>query len=186
MPPQTSSEDAMKLRAVACATLVLGSFLLGSAQESPSKAVVRKERVHDVPTPGVLAPLRHEVGERLSIDAPDDSFLPSDAVGVDPETGAKYRLGELLVRFKSNASEGARAQALQLTGRSRVTRVLAADWRLVSFESGSSLGDAAGLLARSGVVDEVALNYILVEFADTLLGPRVGYIQRKYRPLAED
>jgi serine protease len=161
MSPQTSSEDAMKIRIVACAALVLGSFLLGTAQQSPSQTVVRKERMHDVPTPGLLAPLRHEIGDRLNIDAPDDGFPPSIAVGVDPETGAKYRLGELLVRFKSNAGEGARAQALQLTGRSRVTRVLAADWRLVSLESGTSLSDAAGALARSDVVDDVALNYIL-------------------------
>jgi serine protease len=153
----------MRTRLAALAVLSLAPILLVSAHQEPtqSSGAARKERMNDVPTAGVLGPLRTEAAERISIDAIPELPAVPDAWDVDPTTGAQYRRGELLVRFRAGTSDAARAQALQRSGRSRVVRTLPADWQLVAVDVGLSLGDIASALGSSAAVAQVALNYRL-------------------------
>jgi serine protease len=154
----------MTKRLLAVVVLAGGAGVLALAQQPASPVdTLRKERLIDVGTPGVLLPLRTTPVERPVLDgAIDPSTVPivPDLWETDPATGARYRRGQLLVRFRNTASSSARVLALQ---RSRATRVatlsLPNNWELVSGSEGTSLTDTADALLRSGAAEQVSLNY---------------------------
>lgn len=119
----------------------------------------RKARMHDVPTPGVLQPLRTAPATRLSLDLPGETISMPALWELDAATGAYYRRGELLVQFKDGVSPTVRTQTLERSGASRMARTLPKNWELIAIQDGRPFADAADALARSGAVDQVSLNY---------------------------
>jgi serine protease len=136
-------------------------FSLAPAAISQNTPAAPKARMHDVATPGVLLPLRSEPGERLSIESSGETVSLPDVWQFDPNTGGYYRRGELLVRFKESIPATIRSQTLQVSRASRVLRTLPNNWELVSVERETALSEAIDALNRSGVVEEVSLNYLL-------------------------
>ena len=140
------------------AAIVLGS-LVGFAQQpqSPPRSIGSKQRMNDVPTPGRLGGLRTEPRPRLEVDATGVDVSLPHVWDVDPATGAEYRRGEVLVRFKPGANVTLRARALQSVRSRRVVRSLG-EWSLVELDPGTPTSDAIRLLRSSAAVADAALN----------------------------
>jgi serine protease len=154
----------MTRRLLAVVVLAGATGLLAVAQQ-PTVPIdaARKERLSDPGTPGVLLPLRTEAVERPVLDGSiDTTTLPvlPDIWETDPATGARYRRGQLLVRYRHAASASARALALQRSGSARIaTMPLPDNWELVAVPESASLADTAAALMRTGAADQVSLNY---------------------------
>jgi serine protease len=159
-PATPSGSDIMTNRphAIVILATVLVSLASGGQLASQSSPT-RRERMHDVPTAGVLQPLRTEIGERSSIETTGVTLSVADVWDVDPATGASYRRGELLVRFKDGLPAEARVQALQRSRTSRIVRTLPENWELVAVDRATSLTQTIDALTRSGVVEQVSMNY---------------------------
>jgi serine protease len=132
----------------------------GHLASQPSQAG-RRERMHDQPTPGALQRLRTEIAERPSIDTDGVTLSMPDVWETDPATGASYRRGELLVQFKDGISAETRLQTLDRSRASRMVRTLPENWELVALDRGTSLSQAVDALTRTGVVEQMSLNYRL-------------------------
>jgi serine protease len=146
----------MKLRSVTIVTLVAAVTLLVSTQQ-PTGQTVSKERLYDVPTPGVLHGLRTEPAE-LPIEPPITNVPSPDAWEFDPSVGEYFRRGELLVQFKNNATTTQRTLALQRSGATRAGRSLPKNWELVTVDP-EDLAGTLNLLTHNDTVIEVAKNY---------------------------
>jgi serine protease len=138
--------------------LVLFPIVFTSAQP---RGAPQKTRVGDVPTPGILLPIRTSPPVQISIDASGVTVSPPAVWEKDPVTGAEYRRDELLVRFTSGADARVRLQALQANRASRVARILAGGWEVARLEPGTTAAEAMAGLSRHAAVDAVALNYRL-------------------------
>jgi serine protease len=87
-------------------------------------------------------------------------ILPgSDAWELDSDTGAEYRRGEVLVRFRTGADAIARDRAVRTVRGRRLARPLTGDWNLVHLDPRVRPREAARALRASGDVVEVSLNY---------------------------
>ncbi len=137
---------------------VLAAIALLASVQQPTGQTVGKERLHDVPTPGVLQSLRTEPAE-LPIEPPDSNVPAPDFWELDPETGAYFRRGELLVKFKNGATTTQRTLALQRSGTTRAGRSLPQNWELVSLDQTSNLSRSIDSLTRNDTVAQVARNY---------------------------
>ena len=113
----------------------------------------------DVPTPGRLGGLRTEARPRLDLDATGVSVSLPDVWETDPATGAQYRRGEVLIRFRPGANTTLQARALQSV-RGRRLRSLG-DWALVQLDPSTLSSDAIRVLRASAAVADVSLNYRL-------------------------
>jgi serine protease len=151
----------MTRRLLVVALLAGSTGLLAVAQQptAPIEAP-RKERLNETATPGVLRPPRTTPVELPVIDdSVAQSPWPQDFWEIDAATGARYRRGQLLVKFKEGASTPARAQAMQRSGTSRIaTMPLPQNWELVA-TADASLEETSAALIRSGSVETVSLNY---------------------------
>ena len=97
---------------------------------------------------------------RATVDRDDRcDAVHAGRMEIDRATGASYRRGELLVRFKDGLPAEARVQALQRSRTSRMLRTLPENWELVALDRGTSLTQTIDALTRSGVVEQVSLNY---------------------------
>src|SRR5688572_19645022 len=146
---------------VLAATVVLGGLAV-FAQQPPSapRSIGSKQRMDDVPTPGRLGGLRTEARPRLDLDATGVSVSLPDVWEVDPATGAQYRRGEVLVRFRPGANVALQARALQSVRGRRVVRSLG-DWALVQLDPATPSSDAIRVLRTSAAVADVSLNFRL-------------------------
>jgi serine protease len=135
--------------------------LAASAQQPqvPTGTAGSRQRIHDVPTPGRLGGLRTESAPRISIPSSGSTYSPPDGWGIDPATGAEYRSGEVLVRFRLGVSAALRARALQRARGERVLRTLPGDWSLVRLEAGIPAMNALGALRDGTEVLEATLNF---------------------------
>jgi serine protease len=154
----------MTKRLLAVVVLAGGTGVLALAQQPTAPVdAPRKERLSEWDTPGVLLPLRTTPIEVPAVDGSvDPSTLPAlpDIWDIDPATGARYRRGQLLVKFRTAATAAARAQAMQRSGTSRMaTPALPDYWELVAAPEGMPLSETASALMRSGAAQEVSLNY---------------------------
>jgi len=129
-----------------------------TAQSPPSGARIR---MNDVPTPGVLQRLRMTPPDPLPSLTPNAIEPLASPWDVDPQTGAEYRRGELLVQFKAGTSTSARAQALQASRGARSLRTLPANWEVIGLDPASETLDAMRTLRRSAAVQQATLNYRL-------------------------
>jgi serine protease len=77
---------------------------------------------------------------------------------VDPDTGATFRRGQVLVRFKEGADAVGRTLALRSSGASRAIRTLG-DWTLYELASSTSAEQALDALRRNRDVEDASLNY---------------------------
>ena len=116
-------------------------------------------RIGDVGTAGVLRSLRTAPDERLAVDASGVTVSLPEVWDVDPVSGAQYRRGELLVRFRPGANADIRAHARQISRSSRIVRTLPENWELLQLERGASLTEAIAALGGINAVDHVSLNY---------------------------
>jgi serine protease len=140
--------------------LLSATCLLALSPQPAAQNSVRKERTHDIATPGALAPLR-TVAVTRPFEPPQLPLELPQLWDVDPATGAQYRRGELLVRFKDGASQALRVQALQRRGATRRTRALPEHWELVAVARDGDIPGAAADLARDPAVQQVSMNYRL-------------------------
>src|SRR5690606_36550721 len=113
-----------------------------------------KQRMHDVPTPGMLRGLRTEAGPRPTIDATGVVVPAPDVWDTDPLTGAQYRRGQVLVRFTGGATAAMRASSLRTAGGRRAARALPGNWSLVELEDGVSARDAIRRLRADRAIPE--------------------------------
>ncbi len=151
----------MHIRAACLASIVVAAALVPAAQQLPESAASarRKQRIHDIPTPGHLGGLRIEAAPLLEIDTQGAAVDLPQVWAVDPATGSEFRRGELLVRFKDSVDSISRAQALRSSGGGHIAQSLAANWSLVQLDSGTLEVDASAALAKNADVAEVSLNY---------------------------
>jgi serine protease len=150
----------MNVRIIGALVLSAAAVALTAAQQPGSPPSARKERVNQSGTPGVLRPLRRTPPTTFTIDT-DGITLPDDGTAIDPDTGARYRRGELLVQFNEGASASARAQALQAGRASRVPRTLVKDWELVALDPRVDLAQAIETFRGLESVRDVSLNYLV-------------------------
>jgi serine protease len=153
----------MNIRLLAALLLIGTAATLTTAQQpaSPIEPRARKERVNQAGTPGVLRPLRRTPSTPTFTIDTDGITLPDDGTAIDPSNGARYRRGELLVRFEPGASTAARAQALRAGRATGILRTLAKDWELVALDPATSAEQAADALRGSEGVRDVVLNYVM-------------------------
>ncbi len=156
----------MVMRAASLAFVLLSATLLSTAQEparppQPAASNGQRQRLHDVPTPSVLQGLRTTPYAPIEVNAGGRTVNVPEYWAIDPATGAAFRRGELLVRFRDDVDAITRAQALRANGASRIVRTLPGHWSLVQLERDTPARLAAdGFAARPDVV-EVSLNYRL-------------------------
>jgi serine protease len=148
----------MKKHVLATALLLWVAAMFPRAQQPSAQGSASKQRLNDTPTPGVLLPLR--TGPvvppfELSVSP---AAVP-DGWDLDPATGAYYRRGELLVRFRPGASQMLRAMALQRGGARRMPDILPPNWERVAVDAVERTAEAMTTLRQSGTADEVTLNY---------------------------
>lgn len=123
-----------------------------------------RERMNDVPTPGVLQGLATGPANRLDVPVPANQEAIPSAWELDPSTGSYYRSGELLVRFKEGTGGAAQAVALRDSGASRVAKVLPEGWEIVELAARTPETDALTAIRESGVVENASLNYRMTTF----------------------
>ena len=140
---------------------VVAAVLVGSAEQQPTTSIPfgRKARINDVPTPARFSGLRTQPATRLDIDPTGLQISIPQNWSVDPSTGAQYRPGEVLVRFRNGVDASLRAQAVQVARGRRVTRSLPGNWNLVELEPGASAADSIRTLLRRREVADATLNY---------------------------
>jgi serine protease len=157
----TRGVTGMYVRILGMLSVLATAVLVGVAQGPTvsNGAFGTKERSHDVPTPGVLSGLRTHAPDRPSIDTTGSDIAEPSVWEVDPDTGAQYRRGELLVRFKADVDSAIRVRALESNRGTRLLRVLEGNWSLASVDSGVSLPQIMTALRSAPEVEEVALNF---------------------------
>lgn len=151
----------MRSRSLGFAALVVTTGLVGLAQqrqEPPTRSAF-KQRTHDVPTPGRLGALRSEMPPPMTVDASGVAVPRPDVWDVDPVTGAQYRRGEVLVRFREGADAIGRLRALRTARGTRAARSAGGDWTLVELEPGTEPREAIRALRAGGDIAEASLNY---------------------------
>jgi serine protease len=136
-----------------------GLTVLGAQQPNPSQPGA-KHRTHDIPTRGSFSNvLRTEQRARPQIDTAGRSLDRPQLWATDPSTGAQYRRGQVLVKFRLNADTAARSRAIQSAGGGRVVRALPASWHVVELQDATDpVQSVRALRARSEVIS-ASLNY---------------------------
>ena len=140
----------------AIAAVVVG---LAEQQQSISISPGRKARMNDTPTPGRLGGVRRDPLPRIDIDTTGFQGSVPDRWGLDPATGAQYRAGEVLVRFKNGVNASLQLRAMQAGRGRRIARSLPGNWKLVELESGASARDSVIALRTRTEVAEATLNF---------------------------
>lgn len=123
---------------------------------APAGAARREVLAGDTPV-AVLEGLRTTPVEPLEIDATGFEYSPPEVWGTDPETGAQYRLGEVLVQFHEEVSSAERLQALAAVP-SRDRRAIApGNWERVEVDGDAR--EAASVLRGHPAIRSAVLNY---------------------------
>ena len=141
---------------VAMAAVVVGS---ADQQQPTSISPGRKARMNDTPTPGRLGGVRRDPLPRLEIDATGFQGTVPDSWQIDPVTGAQFRRGEVLVRFRNGVSATLQLRAMQAGRGRRIARSLPGSWNLVELEPNASARDSVSALRRRPEVAEATLNF---------------------------
>ena len=141
------------LPVVALALLVLAETHLTSQQ------LILRERMNDAPTPGILDGLADNSTPR-PIFEPDPAApaVPNPWV-LDSTTGARYRAGEILVKFREGAGSSARLFALRQADTDSVLRALPERWELVQLRDQRGIETALDSLQHDPAVEDVSPNY---------------------------
>ena len=142
---------------VAVAAAVVGSS--ADQQQAASPTHGRKARIHDIPTAGRLGGIRTEPLPRISVDTTGLRVSVPETWQRDPVTGAQYRPGELLVRFRSGVNASVRNFAMQTARGRRIVRSLPGNWSLVELEPDASADASLRALRTRPEVAEAALNF---------------------------
>jgi serine protease len=136
-----------------------GLTAVGAQQPIPSQSGV-KRRTNDVPTRGSFSNvLRTEPAARPQIDVTGRSIDRPDLWATDPATGAQYRRGQVLVKFRLNADTAARSRAIQSAGGGRVARALPASWSVVELQAAADPVQSVRTLRARTEVITASLNY---------------------------
>jgi serine protease len=149
----------MYTRFIGLLIAVVGAVAVTTAQQPPLSGGARKVRMHDVPTPGSFGGLRREARARLQIDAGGVVLAASNAWDVDPSTGAQYRRGEVLVRFRDGVSPALRQRAMDAGRARRVSRTLPGNWNLVELQDSGSTTQSLAALRAAPEVLSATLNF---------------------------
>lgn len=148
----------MYIRFLGLLIAVAGAVAVGSAQQQPASGA-RKVRMNDVPTPASYGGLRREARPRMTIDASGITAVVPNAWETDPVTGAQYRRGEVLVRFRDGISPALRQRAMD-AGRARgVRRTLPGNWNLLELQDGVPTGQSLATLRAMPEVATATLNF---------------------------
>jgi serine protease len=147
-----------RLLAVAAA---ITAVVVVSAEQQPTTTIPfgRKARINDVPTPARFSGLRTRPVSRIDIDTTGLQLALPQTWAVDPSTGAQYRPGHVLVRFRTGVSDSLRMQTLQLARGRRVARSLPGNWTLVELDPGASAADSIRALRGRREVADATFNY---------------------------
>ena len=139
--------------------VALATLASGSAAQQPAPPSGGKVRMNDIPTPGTLGGLRTESAPRPQLDASGAPMSVSSAWSVDPVTGAEYRAGEVLVRFRTFTSAAQRTAALNAGRARRVAHTLPGNWNLVELDANAVANDSVAALLELPEVWSASLNY---------------------------
>jgi len=131
---------------------------------SGAASPTREIRLDPVTALGTLEGRQPEGLPVLSLGAPGAELLPSDVWEVDPRTGAWFRKGELLVRFRPDAAAGQRANAMAAARANHVIAHLPDGWEQVAVRAGESAEEAVAALRQDTSVAQVSLNYRATTF----------------------
>ena len=148
----------MYIRILTALAVITGIALTLDAQ-GPMQHRVRV--TSDSPTPGRLAGIRTQASPRISPDVTGLQVDLPETWAIDPQNGAQYVPGELLVQLRERAEQPERTEAFRRGFVRPTGRRLAGDWQLVRVERGVSVADAVRVLRRDAAVRDVALNYRL-------------------------
>jgi serine protease len=147
------------LEVFAPAVALVAVVTISAQQQPPDRPGGSKERLNDIPTPGVLGGLAVERTPTLSPDTTGMSITLPERWEVDRNSGAAYRRGEVLVRFRDGVGANTRTLVLQATRTRRILRVLPANWVLAEVDPATPIDQTVTALRRRPEVAEVALNY---------------------------
>jgi serine protease len=149
----------MYIRFIGLLIAVGGAVAVTTAQQPQTSGGIRKIRMNDVPTPGAYGGLRREARPRLEVDAAGITAPAALAWEVDAATGAQYRRGEVLVRFKDGVSTALRQRAMDAGRARRVSRTLPGNWNLVELQDGAATAQSLAALRAMPEVASATLNY---------------------------
>ena len=96
---------------------------------------------------------------RLEVDATGFQGTVPETWQIDPASGAQFRRGEVLVRFKNGVSATLQLRAMQAGRGRRIARSLPGNWNLVELEPNASARDSVSVLRRRPEVAEATLNF---------------------------
>ena len=141
--------------------LAVAAAVVGTAQQQPptSPAPGRKARMNVTPTPGRLGGVRRDPLPRLEVDATGFQGTVPETWQLDPVTGAQYRRGEVLVRFKTGVSATLQLRAMQAGRGRRIARSLPGSWNLVELQPNASARDSVNAFRSRAEVAEATLNF---------------------------
>ena len=148
----------MKRWLVASVCAVATSVLFVPNAHVRGQGAALRERSQTPGSPGVLARVGEKRFARLNLDASQVTAPTQTVWAVDPATGAEYRRGELLVRFRDGASLSARTQAMRAVGGARMPLTLARNWEVLRVTDSDTMAALASM-RRDPSVEEVSLNY---------------------------
>ncbi len=151
----------MSSRSVGLCFVIAAAGLTGvGAQQSNSSQPGTQRRTNDIPTRGSFSNvLRTEPGARPQIDTTGRSIERSELWATDPATGAQYRRGQVLVKFRLNADTASRSRAIQSAGGGRVARALPASWNVVELQGAADPVQSVRALRTRTEVISASLNY---------------------------
>jgi serine protease len=149
----------MYIRFIGLLIAVAGAVAVTTAQQPPVSGGIRKLRMNDVPTPASVGGLRREARPRLQIDAAGIEVPLANAWDVDSATGAHYRRGEVLVRFKEGVSTALRQRAMDAGRARRVSRTLPGNWNLLELQDGAATAQSLAALRALPEVASATLNF---------------------------
>jgi serine protease len=150
----------MRSRVYSVLALLIALGLSGSAEQPPAQQQ-RRTRATDFPTPGYFGGLRTQADPQIAPDTTGINVNLPNTWARDPQTGAEYVVGEVLVRLRGGTPPGERMGPFRTAPPNGGRRRLPGEWEIVRLDRGVSIADGVRALRRDPSVQEVVLNYRL-------------------------
>ncbi|HXH05494.1 MAG TPA: S8 family serine peptidase [Vicinamibacterales bacterium] len=135
------------------------------ARPTQSRQSLLRQPMNDSSAPGVLLAEPPPLPMPPAVESNEEPVPGLDAWQLDPATGAYFRRGEVLVKFRSGTGASRRMLALQIAGGvERAVPWLPPGWQRADLRPETSERRALGMLRDQPEVEEVSLNYRAVPF----------------------
>lgn len=137
------------------------------AQQAPAPvapAPLREITLDPLATPGTLSGPRTGPLPVLNLDTTGVVLPVSDVWETDPDTGALFRKGEVLVKFRDGVTREVRASAMAAARTDRIAAQWPGGWEQVVVRGGVPAKEALAAFRQDTSVAQVSLNYRATTF----------------------